>query len=406
MTAFRRLVHARRDNPLARPRRKDLGASFSEAATCWASSRNYWAQGWEHRRDERVAARARGRRDHVGPGVARRARRRRARGVRAHAQRQRVDHRRDRGAVRRGRGAPREAARERVVRHERPQGSDVVVGARARRGDDAARDRSSGGARCASRRAARAKTAWIEARDIAAEVRAKTEVVRRLPIDFAFPNEPGWALEDMRALLVSADFAKLTYLIAPLFASLADEDAMIEFLRKCNGRQAQATLAYACDVVAALPPEARDSRARRDGAGDGRRQAVGRARDAEARVRDDGDPHRADGATCSRAGCGTRGSGATSSRSSTRARSSLASPSPTQRAPRASPPMAFGASSKGTRARRSPTKARSTTRRRSCAIRRGRSAAFARRSTSRRCRTTRRSRGRPASASGSRRRPP
>ena len=98
--------------------------------------------------------------------------------------------------------------------------------------------------------------AWIEARDIAAEVRAKTEVLRRLPIDFAFPNEPGWALEDMRALLVSADFAKLTYLMAPLFASLADEGAMIEFLRKCNGRQAQATLAYACDVVAALPPEA------------------------------------------------------------------------------------------------------------------------------------------------------
>ncbi len=254
MNAFSRLVHARRDNPLARPRQNDLAASFPEAATRWTTSRNYWAQGWEHRRDDRVAL--------------------------------------ERAAdeIMSGKGLPDAfdvdvlAACERML-----NGSASILCAIAARFGAAAALRVKLGASDwavasgrkdqtwwwalspvaattplaidvgwrALRVAACSATedGWREARDVAAEVRAKTEVARHIPIDFAFPNEPGWALEDMRALLVSPNFAKLTYLLAPLFASLTDEDAMIEFLRKCNSRQAQATMAYACDVVAALPPE-------------------------------------------------------------------------------------------------------------------------------------------------------
>ena len=95
---------------------------------------------------------------------------------------------------------------------------------------------------------------YVEAREIAGTVRAaRPEPITRVPIDFAFPSEQSWSAEDMRAILASADFAKVTYRAAPLFASLVDEAAIVAFLQKCTPRQSILTLRYACDLVAALP---------------------------------------------------------------------------------------------------------------------------------------------------------
>ncbi len=254
---FRRLVHARRDNPLAKPKRHAV-RSFAEASTAWSTTRNHWLHGWSHRsqRQDHVALERKA--DELLSGDALPAEFE-ALDVLAAAERMLNSVSTIIGAVALRYG-PAVALRVKLRAAEwsvtsgrkdnhwwwmlsdaKPTGPQAV---------------DSGWIALRVAACLADVDAWEGARNLAADVRAQLEPQRRVPLDYAFPNEPGWALEDIRTLFTSADFAKLTYIVAPLFASLTDEDAMIEFLRKCNGRQAMGAMPYACDVVAALPPDA------------------------------------------------------------------------------------------------------------------------------------------------------
>ncbi len=95
---------------------------------------------------------------------------------------------------------------------------------------------------------------YREVRDHAKAMREeRTPEIRRVPFDFAFPNEADWTESDMRALLASADFPKLVFLIGPLLASLTNADLAIEFLTKAGPRQVSNTLRFSCDFVLAMP---------------------------------------------------------------------------------------------------------------------------------------------------------
>jgi hypothetical protein len=251
---FRRLVNARRGNPLARPARPDVKAAFEAAKKRWGDIRNHWVAGWDVRKDERIAMERAADAimttqppsefdldtlaacermlhggstlidvfaDRFGPAAALRIK------MRSHD-----------WAVTSGR---KDHTWWWMLSETRAPQHAVDLGWRALR----------------VATALASDEAYAEARELAAKLRAESnEAVKRIPLDWAFPSEVEWALADAKAALASPDFPKLTYVVAPLIASLADEDVIVEFVRKCNPRQAVVTLQYACDVVVALAPDA------------------------------------------------------------------------------------------------------------------------------------------------------
>ncbi len=253
---FSRLVDPRRDNPLARPRRIDAARDFDEAKKRWASVRKHWQGGWSRRADARVEIEnavdalfessdipaalnldlfgAAERMLHGGASI-----------ISLVAARF--------GALAAFRVKLRSldwvvaSGREQQTWWWMLQETKATVPHMVDDGWRAVRN-----ACCLADAAS-----YAEVREAGAATRlAQSEIVKRVPIDFAFPNEEAWSEEDMRALLVSPDFAKLTYMTVPLVGSLASEDACTQFLTKCGARQSIATLRYACDIIAAMPIEA------------------------------------------------------------------------------------------------------------------------------------------------------
>jgi hypothetical protein len=250
---FRHLVNARRGNPLAKPLRPDVKKAFETAKTRWQEIRNHWVAGWDVRKDERVAM------ERTADAILT-------------------------GELPEAMDVDVLAACDRML-----HGGSTLVGVFAERFGPAAalriKMRSNDWAVTSGRkdnkwwwmlsetkaennavdlgwRAMRVATAlatdeqYAEARALAADLRSKRLAVPRVPLDWSFPGEPDWALADAKTVLASPDFPKLTYVVAPLIASLADEDVITEFVRKCNPRQAVMTLQYACDVVVSLAPDA------------------------------------------------------------------------------------------------------------------------------------------------------
>lgn len=251
---FRHLVNARRGNPLAKPARPDVKKAFESAKTRWQSIRNHWVAGWDVRTDERVEM------ERAADAILT-------------------------GELPEAMDVDTLAACERML-----HGASTLIDVFAERFGAAAalriKMRSLDWAVTSGRkdntwwwmlaptkavqngvdlgwRAIRVATslasdeAYAEARDLASTLRMETtEPARRVPLDWSFPSETDWALTDAKLVLASPDFPKLAYVVVPLVASLADEDVIVDFVRKCNARQAVTTLQYACDVVVALAPDA------------------------------------------------------------------------------------------------------------------------------------------------------
>ncbi len=251
---FRRLVNARRGNPLARPARPDTKAAFAAAKKRWQELRNHWVAGWEQRQDDRVAMER-------AADVILTSEMPAAFDLDACAACERMLH----GGstlidVFAERFGPASALRIKV----RSQHWAVSSGRKdntwwwmlsetkaAQNGVDLGWHAMRAATALAS------DEAYAEARELAANLRAdQNEAVKRVTLDWAFPSEVEWALADAKAVLASPDFPKITYIVAPLIASLADEDVIVELVRKCNPRQAVSTLQFACDVVVALAPDA------------------------------------------------------------------------------------------------------------------------------------------------------
>ena len=252
---FRRLVNARRGHPLARPVRPDVNDAFATAKVRWQTTRNHWVAGWELRKDDRVAI------ERAADGIMTNEVLPEAFDVDVFAACERMLHGSatliDVFAEKLGVAA---ALRVKMRSHDwavtsgrkdntwwwmlsetKAAQHGVDLGWRAMR----------------VATALASDEAYAEARGLAAMLRAESpEPVKRVPLDWSFPSEPEWALADAKAALASPDFPKITYVVAPLIASLADEDVIAEFVRKCNPRQAIMTLQYACDVVVALAPDA------------------------------------------------------------------------------------------------------------------------------------------------------
>ena len=251
---FRRLVHARRGNPLAKPARPDAKAAFEAAKKQWQSTRNHWVAGWAARADDRVEIERAA--DAIMTGdlaealdvdvlaACERMLHGGATLVDVFADRYgvtaalRVKLRANDWAVTSGR---KDQTWWWMLSESRTAQHSLDLGWRAMRTATAlASDES-----------------YAEARALVAGLRSDTtDIPKRAMFDWAFPSEPDWALVDARTALASPDFPKLTYVVTPLVASLADEDVIVEFVRKCAPRQAVTALQYACDVVVSLAPDA------------------------------------------------------------------------------------------------------------------------------------------------------
>ena len=254
--AFKRLVNPRRENPLAPPRPADAANDFASAKQKWGAARDHWQGGWSRRKDARVEL------ENAVDALFESNDLPAALNLDLFAAAERVLHGSASiialvsarfGALAALRVKVRSldwvvaSGREKQTWWWMLQEAKATVPHMVDAGWRAVRN-----ACCLAD-----SSSYAEARDAAETIRLmQPEIVKRVPIDFAFPNEESWSANDMRAILVSPDFAKLTYLSAPLFASLTDEDVCTQFLRKAGGRQAIATLRHSCDVIAAMPAPA------------------------------------------------------------------------------------------------------------------------------------------------------
>jgi hypothetical protein len=251
---FRRFVHARRDHPLVRPRRVDGARAFAAARKRWAGQRGAFETGWTRRTDGNVAL------ERAADTV-----------LSSEAPPGTLD-------------VEVLAAAERML----SGGASIVEAVAARFGVAAAlavKTRAAGWSVTSGRTdkvwwwmltgsavpervdlgwdalriaaCAASPEAYAKARDDAAALReAESDVARRVPVDYVFPGEPGWAVDDANALVALPTFARIAYLAAPLLASLDDEDAIVRLLRAHGPPQIVVTLPYACDLAVALAPDA------------------------------------------------------------------------------------------------------------------------------------------------------
>jgi hypothetical protein len=258
VAGFWQRVHARRGHPHAKARRVDPGKALKEANAAWASVRGHWLHGWDNRQDDRVALERAADELFASGDLPREP------DLERLAVAEALLHRRASLVVPiAARYGPATALRVKVESERW-----FIASGRDKTGwwwmlnvAPPAASRFMDIAWLALRPIACGadEGAYAEMRDAALALRlAEPILARRAAIDFVFPHEPSWAAEDARAIARGAAATKPSQEVAALIGSLADEAAALELIAYLNPvhQLVVATLAYACDVVLALEPDA------------------------------------------------------------------------------------------------------------------------------------------------------
>ncbi len=96
---------------------------------------------------------------------------------------------------------------------------------------------------------------YAEARDFAQRARESAHPVLRAALSFVFPEEPAWAIDDLRSVLATPPQRTNFHTFAVLFGSVDDPKLLLEWIAKVTVWAGWYASAYVCDAVLRLSPE-------------------------------------------------------------------------------------------------------------------------------------------------------
>lgn len=95
---------------------------------------------------------------------------------------------------------------------------------------------------------------YAEAREFARSARVDAHLILRAVLSFVFPEEPGWAMDDLRAVLASPPQRTNFHTFALLFGSVDDPKLLQEWIAKVTAWAGWYASAYVCDAALRLSP--------------------------------------------------------------------------------------------------------------------------------------------------------